>query len=159
MKLSTTISCCCCIHRFSFSALLLLCITFLPTSFLQCKSLLAGNEIEHITVTNEAENDSLTLIQLFNLAYQYNYLEGNSQKADSISDVAIEIARGTYRPQIILMAYNLYLESNNVGLNYDKALNYGLEALNLCENMNNVQMAATTTTAAAAAAAASAAGN
>jgi hypothetical protein len=141
MKLITTFSCYHNNHRFWFSSLLLLLITFLPTSILHCKGQSTGNKMGHTAVRNEAENDSLTLIQLFNLAYQYSYLEGDSRKADSISDVAIEIARGTYRPQIILMAYILYLESNNVGLNYDKALNYGLEALNLCENMNNAQMA------------------
>ncbi len=86
---------------------------------------------------NSAENDSVKIERLFSLAYYYYDYVGNEQKADSISELAIGIATSSYRPETLVFAYNLYLESNDLGTYYVKSVEYALKALQYSKNMNN----------------------
>jgi hypothetical protein len=84
-----------------------------------------------------AANDSLKIEALSELAhYYYDYLS-EKNRADSISRIAVELAEDSYQPQLLLLAYNRYLEYNDLGLFYDRALRYGLEASKLSKLVNN----------------------
>lgn len=80
------------------------------------------------TEIHEARNDSSMILLLGKLShFYYDYL-GNPSKADSIGDLAVDLAERTYRPGLRLLAFNIYLESNDLSRNYLKALNYAKQA-------------------------------
>jgi len=73
-------------------------------------------------------NDSLKIEKLFDLAFFYFDYMGDDQLADSASGVAIRLAEVSHRPELLEIAYNRYIESNNLFSNYKKALGYALKA-------------------------------
>jgi hypothetical protein len=72
--------------------------------------------------------DSLRVAALFQQAQYNNRVLNNDQLTDSVSELAIEIASGTFSPGLILMAYDNYLDHTNLNLNNKKALDYALAA-------------------------------
>ena len=80
-----------------------------------------------------ARSDSLKIEALSELSYYcYDYL-GEKQHADSISRLAIDLAEASYRPNLLLIAYNRYLECNDLGLFAERALCFAKEATRLCK--------------------------
>jgi hypothetical protein len=71
------------------------------------------------------------------LAYYYYDFLGDENTADSISEAAIEIALKNYNPHLLIDVYNLYLESNDLIVFNDKALDYGLKAEQLSSETVN----------------------
>lgn len=87
-----------------------------------------------------AKNDSIKIGKLFDIAaYYHDYLEQNKY-ADSVSQMAIQIAQTEHRPELLLYAYNRYIESNDLYQNYQKALNYALISEQLATESNNPEM-------------------
>ena len=84
------------------------------------------------------EQDSTQIERLFRLSKFYcNYL-GDIRTADSLGDRAIRIAEMSFRPELCLIAYFNYLETNDLILvNFEKAKNYGLKALQNVKILNN----------------------
>jgi hypothetical protein len=75
-----------------------------------------------------ADNDSLKIEKLSRLAFFYYDHLGDNKSADSISEIAIRIAEKSHRPEFLFLAYNGYIESNDLRENYQKALGYALKA-------------------------------
>ena len=87
-----------------------------------------------------AKTDSIRIDKLSRIAYfSYDYL-GDRALADSISELAIDLAEASYRPELLLMAYNDYLENNDLDAYHDKALKYALKANLLSTLQNNPTM-------------------
>ena len=84
-----------------------------------------------------AETDSLKIEHLFSIAHYYNDFEGNAKKADSISEIALSIAASSYRPEMLILAYNLYIESNDIVKYYTKSIDYAKKAEQYGKNINN----------------------
>ncbi len=81
-------------------------------------------------------NDSLKVQKLFRMAFlQFDEFD-NIGLADSLSEVAIRIAEAGHRPELILFAYEKYLESNDLDKNYQKALNFALKAEQIASILN-----------------------
>jgi class 3 adenylate cyclase len=80
---------------------------------------------------SHAESDTIRIDQLFRLAYLYNDRLDKPRKADSISEIAVRIAEQSRNPNLILLAYNAYIESNDVQMFFDKALKYANEAIRI----------------------------
>jgi hypothetical protein len=81
-----------------------------------------------------SKNDSLKIEKLSKLAdYYYDYL-GDKILADSTSQEAIELAESSYKPGLLLLAYNRYIEIND-GMYLKKSLNYALEAVRLSKQL------------------------
>jgi len=73
-------------------------------------------------------NDSLKIEKLRELAFFYcDYLDENNV-ADSIGEIAIQIAEKSHRPELLFLAYCGYVESNDLHEFYQKALDYALKA-------------------------------
>jgi len=72
--------------------------------------------------------DSVRVADLFRQAEYYNRVLNNDHLTDSVSELAIEIASGTFSPGLKLMAYDNYLTQTNLNLNNKKALEYALAA-------------------------------
>ncbi len=81
-----------------------------------------------VTEVNKAENDSLKIERLSRLAFFYLDYLGDYKSADSIAEVAIQIARQSRRPELLFLAYNKYAESCNLYENYQKAREYVIKA-------------------------------
>lgn len=75
-----------------------------------------------------AATDSLKIEKLFDLAFYYFNCAGDDQLADSLSQVAIQVAEVSHRPELRLRAYGRYIESNNLFENYKKALDIAVKA-------------------------------
>jgi hypothetical protein len=73
-------------------------------------------------------DDSLKIELLSCLAYYYFDYLGDNRFADSISEKAIRIAEKGHRPELLFLACNKYVESNDLHENYQKALGYALKA-------------------------------
>ncbi len=85
-------------------------------------------------------NDSLKIVKLSEIAGIYfNYIY-DKKMADSTSDVAVKIAELSCKPGLLLLAYNRYLECNDVDLYFQKAVGYGNNALQLCRTVSNPEM-------------------
>lgn len=83
------------------------------------------------------KDDSLKIGKLTKLAfYCYDYL-GDKHLADSLSQQAVDLAEASYRPGLRVLAYNRYIECNDPGMYFQKALSYALEAVTLSKQMNN----------------------
>jgi hypothetical protein len=61
----------------------------------------------------------------------------NIALADSVSELAIEFALSTYKPELILKAYNNYIANNDLSQYKEKALKYALAAKQLSQEQNN----------------------
>jgi tetratricopeptide (TPR) repeat protein len=81
-------------------------------------------------------SDSLRIEKLSKLAFYYNEVHGDRRMADSISQEAIELAENSFRPGLLLLAYNSYIECNDPAANAGKSLNYALEAVKLSRLQN-----------------------
>lgn len=81
---------------------------------------------------SHAGTDSLKIEKLYQLAFYYLDWLDNKKKADSLSEIAIRIAEISCKPRLIIMAYQGYLESNDLTSNYDKARRYAGKALQMC---------------------------
>lgn len=87
-----------------------------------------------------SSNDSSRIEKLSELAfYYYDYL-ADKHSADSISQVGIDIAEASYRPGLLLLAYNRYIESNDLGTYSVKAMRFAIEAVKLSKLANNPQL-------------------
>jgi hypothetical protein len=73
-------------------------------------------------------NDSIKIEKLFSLAFYYLDYLGEIRLADSISETAIRIAEKDHRPEMLFLAYSKYAESNDLRVNYGKALDYTIKA-------------------------------
>jgi len=89
------------------------------------------------TEYEKANNDSVRMIKLMKLAHYYYDFLGDEFTADSISEAAIEIALKNYNPNLLIDVYNLYLESNDLIVFNDKALDYGIKAEQLSSETVN----------------------
>ncbi len=84
-----------------------------------------------------ADNDSLRIEKLSRLAYFYNDYLDDTAMADSLSEQAIQLAETSHRPELLLLACNRYVESNDLHAYYEKALGYALTAEQVSDIMNN----------------------
>lgn len=85
----------------------------------------------------KAITDSMKIEHLYSIAnIYYDYL-GDETKADSISEIAVSIAISSYKPEILIHAYNLYIENNDLSINYTKSLDYAQKALQYAKNIKN----------------------
>lgn len=94
-------------------------------------SLASKEEILRKAIRSE-RNDSIRMIRMFSLAYFYQDVQERHDAADSISEMALRIADMSNRHDLLLLAYNLYIESNDPLRNYLKCVSYGEKALQLC---------------------------
>jgi class 3 adenylate cyclase len=78
-----------------------------------------------------AGTDSLKIIALGKIAFYYYDVLNQPKPADSVSEIAIRLAELSSNPELLLFAYNIYLESNDLGMFYEKAVGYGDLALQL----------------------------
>jgi len=87
-----------------------------------------------------AKDDSLKIEDLAELAfYYYDYL-GNKRLADSIGDEAVKLAEASYRPGLLLLAYNRYIECNDPGMYWNKSLQYAEDAIKISKLINNTEL-------------------
>jgi hypothetical protein len=84
----------------------------------------------------KADNDSIRIEKLFDLAFFYYDYEGEDERSDSLSGIAVRLAEESHRPELMVIAYCRYLESNNLFANYSKALGYALKAEKLSAQNN-----------------------
>ena len=85
----------------------------------------------------QSSGDSVRIDLLMKLAGFWYDKMGQPNRTDSISEKALEIARDSYRPSLLLFACNSYLECNDLSAFNAKALGYALEAVRLSEQSNN----------------------
>jgi tetratricopeptide (TPR) repeat protein len=88
----------------------------------------------------KAKNDSIRIGKLARLAFFYSDYLDNQKMADKISEMAIDLAQRSYRPELLLLAYNDYIESNDLDANQEKAMQYALKACQLSGASNNSGM-------------------
>ncbi|MCX6304993.1 MAG: hypothetical protein NT040_08495 [Bacteroidetes bacterium] len=86
---------------------------------------------------NVTKNDSIKIEKLCNLAFFYYDYLGNNKVADSLGEAAIEAGEKSHRPELLYLAYNRYVESNDLHENYRKALDYMQKAEQLSLTGNN----------------------
>jgi|GEM_PF-815701 len=80
----------------------------------------------------KATSDSLKIMRLFDLAFYYNDVMDKRAPADSTSEVAIRVAEMSFKPGLLVLAYNKYVESNDVSAYREKAGSYALKAIQIC---------------------------
>lgn len=87
-----------------------------------------------------AKDDSIKIEELSELAfYYYDYL-GNKRLADSIGHEAVKLAEASYRPGLLLLAYNRYIECNDPGMNWNTSLQYAEDAVKISKQVNNIDL-------------------
>jgi hypothetical protein len=132
-----------------------LCIVLLWLSFEATAQVKPQNYINKLILeVKSAKTDSIKIGKFAELAFYYTDFLGDKMMADSLSQQGVDLAEASYRPDLVLLAYNLYLESNDLGMFYQKSLNYALEAVKLsklenrpalewrsCENLVKVYLA------------------
>lgn len=121
--------------------IVLICYCLVTLAFtmqkLQCQTYPEDRASLLLKDIGNADSDSVKIEYLFSLAhYYYDYL-GDERKADSISEIALEVAVSTYRPEMLVFSYNLYLESNDLSAYYNKSVDYAQKALQYGKNMNS----------------------
>ena len=90
---------------------------------------------------NATNDDSLKIEKLSRLAFFYNdYLDDHAH-ADSVSEQAIQIAEASHRSELLLLACNRYVESNDLDEYFKKSLGYALKAEQLSDITTNPEMA------------------
>jgi class 3 adenylate cyclase len=77
--------------------------------------------------------DSLRIERLAQLAFFYQDYLDNKPMADSLSDAAILIAQQSLRNDLLILAYNRYIEVNDLNFNHNqqKAMGYAIKALEI----------------------------
>ena len=88
----------------------------------------------------EAKSDSQKIAGMAELGFFFYNVIGDNRKADSISEQALLIAEASHRPELLLMACNKYVVSNDLHQYFDKALQYALKAEQLAEVTNSAEM-------------------
>jgi hypothetical protein len=73
-------------------------------------------------------NDSLKIEKLFDLAFFYFDYEGEDHRSDSLGQIAIGLAEASHRPELMVIAYSRYIESNNLYADFKRVLGYALKA-------------------------------
>jgi len=85
-------------------------------------------------------SDSAKISRLATLSsFCYNYMD-DRKLADSISELAVEIAEQSYNARLLLDAYNNYIESNDIEFFHNKALDYSQKAWKLCMSVDNFSL-------------------
>jgi hypothetical protein len=108
--------------------LALLLLLMFPAAGTFCQVEPSGFTRKPIREYKTTDNDSIKIEKLYQLAFFYSDYLGDNKSADSISEIAIQIAEKSYRPELLFLAYNGYIESNDLHENYQKALDYALKA-------------------------------
>lgn len=75
-----------------------------------------------------AGTDSLRVLDLCRQMEHYSRVMNNARLADSVGSLAVETAASTFRPGLLLLAYNTYLENADLREYKDKAMKYALAA-------------------------------
>ncbi|MEI7662175.1 MAG: hypothetical protein WCK34_08255 [Bacteroidota bacterium] len=86
---------------------------------------------------NREDTDSTRIEKLSRLAWFYNDYLDDAIHADSVSEMAIRIAEANHRPELLLLACLRYAESNDLRVNFSKALGYLQRAEQISSGMNN----------------------
>ncbi len=86
---------------------------------------------------HKAKNDSIRIEVLGRLAFFYSDYLDDDKTADSISEMGVDLAGRSYKPELLLLAYNNYNESNDPDINYQKSLQYAQKACQLSGAENN----------------------
>ncbi len=81
--------------------------------------------------TKSTDKDSLRIVELCQQSALYFHQLNNKFKADSISELAIEIATSLYKPGLLIKAYSNYIENNDLGFYKKKAIEYAVAAKKL----------------------------
>lgn len=86
-------------------------------------------ELNHEIVS--AANDSIRILRLNDLAFFYQDYLDDKNLADSLSEAAVCIARMTLRNDLLILAYNRYVEVTDLSYSQQKAMAYATDALQL----------------------------
>ncbi len=90
---------------------------------------LFGSDTKHKTLKISVKDaDSLRVVNLCNEMIYYNRVMNDAHLADSVGEMAVEVATATFRPSLIMMAYNTYLEHTDLTVYQNKAMQYALAA-------------------------------
>ncbi|MCX6251490.1 MAG: adenylate/guanylate cyclase domain-containing protein [Bacteroidetes bacterium] len=96
------------------------------------------DKIRQLSKESEETNDvRIKIEKIFSIALIYYDYFDDPWKADSISQIGLTIARQSHIDRIHLMAYNKYLESNDVDEYYNTALAFCDSALKICSRSYN----------------------
>ncbi|HNW75703.1 MAG TPA: adenylate/guanylate cyclase domain-containing protein [Bacteroidales bacterium] len=76
-------------------------------------------------------NDSLKIEKLSEIAFICEDMLYDSHRADSVAEIAINIARESHRNDLQLLAYNRYIEVIELDFNQEKNFDYAVKALEL----------------------------
>ncbi|NOX85815.1 MAG: hypothetical protein GXO86_07620 [Chlorobi bacterium] len=87
---------------------------------------------------HSTDRDSLRVAELCDQVAFYNRIKNDNRKVDSIGKRAVELATSTFRPGLILMAYNSYIENIDLLANQAKALDYALAAEQISSTVSNI---------------------
>jgi hypothetical protein len=117
--------------HFLKKTLIILSLFFIPL----LSAFTEENQQSHKTQTEAVKQDSLRVADLCSKTAYYNHVLNDDHLTDSVAELAIEIATGTFSPGLILRAYDNYLAQTNLNLNYNNALNYALAAEQLSRTM------------------------
>ena len=109
-------------------SLILALITFLPATKLLGETDHKDHASSQKEDNKDIKNDKLRIEKLFDQAFYYLDYIGNDQKADSVSQLAIQIAEASYQPELLQFAYSKYILSNNLYMYNQKALGYAIRA-------------------------------
>ena len=81
-------------------------------------------------------NDSIKIERLSALAWYYSDCMDDHMRADSVSELAVAIAEESHLPELLMLACNRYVESNDLRENFRKALRYAMRAEQVAGVMN-----------------------
>lgn len=84
-------------------------------------------------------NDSTRILFLSRLAFRYENQMNDHAMADKLADAAVGIAELNLRPGLLLLAYNLFMESTDPEFSFKKSEMYGTKSLQLCRIGNNAE--------------------
>ena len=88
---------------------------------------------------NHTSNDNIKISKLAELAQFYNDYVYDNKIADSLSEIAVKIAERSFRKDLLLLAYNCYIESNAQSEDpyRKKVIDYANKVSRLCLNLND----------------------
>jgi hypothetical protein len=89
-----------------------------------------GNNVQHKKETVD-DKEGERIDNWCKLSIEFSNTMNDKFKADSVGELAIELALSTYKPDLLLKAYSNYLENADLSLFNDKALTYALAAKQL----------------------------
>ncbi|MCX6268891.1 MAG: adenylate/guanylate cyclase domain-containing protein [Bacteroidetes bacterium] len=107
---------------------------------LHARTLLPDTITSLWTSYKNAGDDSARVVYLSRLAFFYkDYLE-DFAKSDSLAEAAIQVAEMSLQPELLIFAYNRYLESTDNSTYYKKSLGYAGKALQNSRITNNMAL-------------------